>query len=98
MYNNQTLQINPHHHGEESQNTNSHKTPGRQLKQSNLLSLPLQDDFKTRKNSKYCHKTKVLEELHTQASSYIYSWHSEQQDISNTDKQHTHARTSKNTI
>ena len=29
---------------EEPQNTDRHKTPGRQLKQSNQLSLPHQDD------------------------------------------------------
>ena len=33
------LQTNPRHCGEEPQNTNSHNTPGRQLKKSNLLKM-----------------------------------------------------------
>ena len=36
-YHNHTLQTNPRHHEEEPQNTNSHKTPGRQLKKGNML-------------------------------------------------------------
>ena len=47
-YHNHKLQTNPRHHEEGSQNTSSHKTSGRQQKQSNLLSLPRQDYFKTR--------------------------------------------------
>ena len=43
-YHNQTLQINPWHRKEEPQNINSNNTPERQLKQSNYLSLPRQDD------------------------------------------------------
>ena len=41
-YHNHTLQINPWHRKEEPQNINSNNT--RQLKQSNYLSLPRQDD------------------------------------------------------
>ena len=41
----------PQHSEEKSQNTNSHKTSGRQFKQSNKLSL--QDDCRTRKDIKY---------------------------------------------
>ena len=37
---------------EEPQNTNTHKTPGRQP--SLYLSLSNQDDCKTRKDAKYC--------------------------------------------
>ena len=37
-YHNHKLQTNPWHHEEEQHNT--HKTPGRQAKQSNQLSLP----------------------------------------------------------
>ena len=48
-YHNHTQQTNPRHREEEPQNTNSHTTPGRQLKQStNQLSLSHQDDCKTR--------------------------------------------------
>ena len=48
------LQINPRHYEEEEQNTYSHKTPGRQLKQSNYHSLPRQSVNKNRKNTKRC--------------------------------------------
>ena len=47
-----TLQTNPPHREEEPQNTKRHKTSERQLKQSNKLSLPRQDDCKTRKGTK----------------------------------------------
>ena len=50
-YHNHTLQTNPRHREEEPQNTNSHKTLERQLKQNNQLSLPRQDDCKTRKDA-----------------------------------------------
>ena len=40
------LQTNPWRHEEELHN--SHETRGRQTKQTNLLSLPHQDDCKTR--------------------------------------------------
>ena len=43
-YHNHTLQTNHLHREEETQNTNSHKAPGRQLKYSNQLSLPHQYD------------------------------------------------------
>ena len=45
-YLNHTLQNNPQHHEEELQNSNSHKTAGRQAKQSNLISLSHKDDLK----------------------------------------------------
>ena len=48
------LQINPWHREEEQQKTYSHKTPGRQLKQSNYHSLPRQGVNKNRKNTKIC--------------------------------------------
>ena len=41
-YHNHTLQTKPQHREEEPQNTNSHKTSGRQLKKNNELSLPHQ--------------------------------------------------------
>ena len=48
------MQTYPSHPEEEPQNTNSHKTSGKQLKQNNQLSLPLQDDCKTRKDTQKC--------------------------------------------
>ena len=45
---NHTPQTNPRHREEEPQNTDRHKTSGRQLKQSNQFSLPHQDDGKNR--------------------------------------------------
>ena len=55
-YHNHTLQTNPRYREEESQNTRCHKTSGRQLFLSKAtislslsLSLPHQDDCKTRK-------------------------------------------------
>ena len=53
-YHNNTLQTNPWYHEEETQNTNSHKTSGRQSKQSNQSSHPQQDACKTRKDTKFC--------------------------------------------
>ena len=55
-YHNHTLQTNPQHREEEPRNTNSQQISGilRQLKQSNQLSLPHQDDCITRKDTKYC--------------------------------------------
>ena len=47
-YHNNKLQTNPWHREEEPHN--NHETPGRQTKQSNQLSLPHQDDCKTRMN------------------------------------------------
>ena len=49
-YHNHNLQKNPWHREEEPYN--HHETPGRQTKQSNQLSLPHQDDFKTRMDIK----------------------------------------------
>ena len=45
-YHNHTLQTKPRHREEEPQNTNSHATSGRQLKQGKQLLLPRQDDLK----------------------------------------------------
>ena len=45
-YHNHKLQTNPWHR----EDHNNHETPGRQTKQSNQLSLPHQDDCKTRMN------------------------------------------------
>ena len=45
-YHNHKLQTNPWQHEEESHN--NHETPGRQTKLNNQLSLPHQDDCKTR--------------------------------------------------
>ena len=47
-YHNQKLQTNLWHC--EEQPHNNHETPGRQTKQSNQLSLPHQDDCKTKKH------------------------------------------------
>ena len=52
-YHNHTLQVNPLNREEETQNTNSHTTQERQLKQSNQLSIPQRDVYKTRMNSNY---------------------------------------------
>ena len=46
-YHNHKLQTNPWHREEEPHK--NHETPGRQTKQSNQLSLPHQDDCKTRR-------------------------------------------------
>ena len=51
-YHNHTLQTNPWHCKEEPQNTNSHKTPGKQPKKSNQLSLPYQDDCNSRRTQR----------------------------------------------
>ena len=48
-YHSHTPQIDQRHREEEPQNTDLHNTPGRQLKQSNQLSLRHQDDCKTRR-------------------------------------------------
>ena len=45
-YHNHKLQTTKWHHEEEP--LNHHETPGRQIKQSNQLSLPHQDDCNTR--------------------------------------------------
>ena len=45
-YHNHKPQTTPWHHEEEP--PNHHETPGRQIKQSNQLSLPHQDDCNTR--------------------------------------------------
>ena len=50
-YHNHTLQTNPWHRKEETQNINRNKTSGRQLKQSIQLSLPRLDDCKTSKRA-----------------------------------------------
>ena len=58
---NHKLQTNPWHREEEPHN--NHETPGRQTKQSNQLSLPNQDDCKTRMDIK--ERTKNIEQLQT---------------------------------
>ena len=49
-YHNHKLQTNPWHHEEEPHN--NHEKPRRQTKQSYQLSLPYQDDYKTRMDKK----------------------------------------------
>ena len=49
-YHNHKLQTTPWHHEEEP--LNHHKTPGRQIKQSNQLSLSHQDDCNTKMDIK----------------------------------------------
>ena len=49
-YYNHKLQTNPWHREEDPHN--NHETPGRQTKQSNQLSLPYQDNCKTRMDIK----------------------------------------------
>ena len=49
-YHNHKLQTTPRHREEEP--LNHHETPGRQIKQSNQLSLPHQDDCNTRMDIK----------------------------------------------
>ena len=49
-YHNHKLQTNPWHREKEPHS--NHMTPGRQTKQSNQLSLPHQDDCKTRRDIK----------------------------------------------
>ena len=49
-YHNKKLQTTPWHRKEEP--LNHHETPGRQIKQSNQLSLPHQDDCNTRTDTK----------------------------------------------
>ena len=59
-YNNHTLQTNQRLHEEKPHTTYSRKISGRQLKQSNQLSLPRQEDFKTRKDTKLCRTKRRL--------------------------------------
>ena len=62
-YHNHKLQTNPWHREEEPHN--NHETPGRQTKQSNKLSLPHQDDCKTRRNiEKHTTKHRTITESH----------------------------------
>ena len=49
-YHNHKLQTTPWHREEEP--LNHHETPGRQIKQSNKLSLPHQDDCNTKMDIK----------------------------------------------
>ena len=51
-YHNHILQINSWYREEEPHNINRNKTSGKQFKQSNQLSLPCQDDYKTRNGYK----------------------------------------------
>ena len=50
-YHNHKLQTSARHREEGPHN--NHETPGRQTKQSNQLSLPIQDDGKTRMDIKH---------------------------------------------
>ena len=50
LYLNKKLQTNPWHRDEMSHN--NHQTPGRQARHSHRLSLPYQDDCKTRMDIK----------------------------------------------
>ena len=52
-YPNHKLHTTPWHHEEDP--LNHHETPGRQIKQSNQLSLPHQDDCNTRMDSFQMH-------------------------------------------
>ena len=60
-YHNHKLQTTPWHREEER--PNHHETPGRQIKQSNQLSLPHQDDCNTRMDIKYVQQN--IEQLQT---------------------------------
>ena len=60
-YHNHKLQTTLRHREEEP--LNHHKTPGRQIKQSNQLSLPHQDDCNTRTDTKQ--RTINIEQLQT---------------------------------
>ena len=60
-YHIQKRQTNPWHREEEPHNT--HETPGRKTKQSNQLSLPHQDEFKTRMDISNVQQN--IEQLHT---------------------------------
>ena len=57
-YHNHTRQTNPRYRKEEQQNTDCHNTTGRHLKQSNRLSLPYQNDCKTRRTQSTKYVTK----------------------------------------
>ena len=62
-YHNRKLQTNQWHREEEPHN--NHETPGRQTKQSNQLSLPKQDDCKTRRDiEKRTTKHRTITESH----------------------------------
>ena len=62
-YHNHKLQTTPWHPEEEP--LNHHETPGRQIKQSNQLSLPHQDECKTRRDIKYrTTKHRTITETH----------------------------------
>ena len=58
-YHNHKLQTNPPHREEEPQDIHNNKTPKRQQKQSNQLSLLHQDNCKTRKGKVIHTKTKT---------------------------------------
>ena len=64
------LLINPRHREEEQQNIYSHKTSGRQLKQSNYHSVPRQDVNKNRKNTKRC----ITKQIPTQNPKHILGY------------------------
>ena len=56
----------PPHRGEEPHN--NHETPGRQTKQNNQLSLPHQDDCKTRMEIKSCTRHRTVTDSHNGSS------------------------------
>ena len=60
---NLTLQTNPWYPEEKTQNSNRHMTARRQSKWNNQLSLPQPDNWKARKDTKYCNQNK--DQTHT---------------------------------
>ena len=70
-YHDQIQQTNHLCREEEQHNTNSHKTLGRQLLQSNQLSLPRQYDCKTYKGHKVMH-IKTMAKHRTSANNEKY--------------------------
>ena len=76
-YHNHKLQTKPWHSEEEPHN--NHETPGRQTKQINQISLPHQDDCKTRRGiKKRTTKHRTITESH---------------HVSNNKQQHNNNRT-----
>ena len=66
-YHNHKPQTTPWHREEES--LNHHETPGRQIKQSNQLSLPHQDDCNTRMGIKQrTTKRRTITDYHNESN------------------------------
>ena len=61
-YHNHTMQTNPRHRKEELQNIYNNTTFVRQQKQSNQLSLHLQDDCKRERKQSNAYQTKISTE------------------------------------